>query len=754
MKLKGKEAGQSSKMTLAPADLIIEAKPNQTQAKHSLLVSCSPRLGRLLRECGISTINHKKFLKGNHLPPDTSNVVIIYTAKKEPDAKKVYQHILSQYADMKLHVRSVMLAFKSIKRVQEEFTEEGERKRQATALLSDVSRKVPTVWNAQDIPGFYIDNLGLWNNERDDKPPALICGPIYVDGVTQGIAEEDKCGINVVWMRDTDRTFHVRHIQKRKLHEQSNSFMQELVDLGFFAYPHRERRLAEYLASSARIAKNQILTTGRTGWIENSSDSLVIVRSDGTVLGKHPSNKMVIYQPEKSKPKKIMCSGSVSGWKKNVATNCRGQSILTFAMCFSLLAPLSRFAGTGSNAVHIYGGTTRGKTTTTQIAASIWGNASDPRTSKDSSIELWNATSNGMEGLCAEHNDSLLPMDESGAISDKVKLGELIYMMSGGQGKAAMTKDRDLRDRSQWINAIFSSGELSMKQRIEEEGSTLKGGHQVRILDLPFGDNAIRLTKQMLKKYKSLLSEDEFELMQSSKEKRDEDSQTKDKILKAFVDDMKQACATNFGTVGRAFQRKLVKQAGTAKELKRVLAPLMESSLTRLLDEGAPGTLARTAKLFALAEAAGLIAVRFGFLPLKEEQIRKAIDDVFGIWKIESANIQDSVRGVGSVKDFIEKHVSRIMNVKFTGDVHVHNLAGYHDKEAGLFLLTSKGFKEACDRQDVSVVAKELKTRGFLKVTGKGRLQLRRRAPGSKKARWFYAVKDDILSFNNIGEHE
>ncbi len=50
-----------------------------------------------------------------------------------------------------------------------------------------------------------------------------------------------------------------------------------------------------------------------------------------------------------------------------------------------------------------------GKSTVLRVASSVWGGFDY--------LQSWRATSNGLEGIAAAHNDSLLCLDEIGEIA-------------------------------------------------------------------------------------------------------------------------------------------------------------------------------------------------------------------------------------------------------------------------------------------------------------------------------------------------
>ena len=83
------------------------------------------------------------------------------------------------------------------------------------------------------------------------------------------------------------------------------------------------------------------------------------------------------------------------------------------------------------------GASSTGKSTALKVDASVWGNPT-------SYCRTWRATSNGLEGLAALHNDGLLILDELGQIDPK-EAGEAAYLLANGKGNACATRNGTAR---------------------------------------------------------------------------------------------------------------------------------------------------------------------------------------------------------------------------------------------------------------------------------------------------------------------
>lgn len=108
-------------------------------------------------------------------------------------------------------------------------------------------------------------------------------------------------------------------------------------------------------------------------------------------------------------------------------------------------APLIDPAGEDSGGFYLRGPSSCGETTALKLAASVW---DEPK----ADCRLWRATSNGLEGLAALHNDGLLILDELSQIDPK-EAGENACLLANGRGKA-----RAARQSASWRLIFLSAG--------------------------------------------------------------------------------------------------------------------------------------------------------------------------------------------------------------------------------------------------------------------------------------------------------
>jgi putative DNA primase/helicase len=535
-----------------------------------------------------------------------------------------------------------------------------------------------------------------------------VSGPIWVDAMTRDAAQQ-TWGVVVHWL-DRDGKAHERAFPVALLHElRGQLLVQALAASGLLVQTKSAGLLVEYLG--AFNPPGRVQSVARLGWLPG--DALVYVLPGGTLGG--TCAQAVIFQPERNSPTAtaFRAAGTLVDWRERVAVPCRGNSILIFALCAGFSGPLAKFASLDSGGFHFYGHSSKGKTTALQVAASVWGNGADPADSDSSFIRRWNSTANALEGTAAAHNDGLLALDEMGTC-DAQDFGRVVYNLFGGQGKARMGKDASLLEQRAWRVQVLSTGEISVRQKIEEGNrKPAKAGQLARLIDIPIGDAAIMATAGDRPEY--------------------------------FVDRLKRVTGQCFGTAGPGFLRAFAEMLQTVSSarhevLRRVDAWVSGAPVARL-----ESVEHRALRRFALVAVAGWLASEWDILPFDGEEVDAAVLDVWNRWRGEGDSLPDSARGIASVREFIMKHGARfaILDQSF---IDVRDLAGYRDEERGRWLFTDDGFREACGGQDPREVARELVRRGLMFKNDSDRIKSKHtiKALGSARVS-LYAVRGDIL---------
>jgi putative DNA primase/helicase len=100
----------------------------------------------------------------------------------------------------------------------------------------------------------------------------------------------------------------------------------------------------------------------------------------------------------------------------------------------ALAAPLIGLAGADGFGIHLYEQSSAGKTTTANVASSLYGNPDVLRLT-------WYGTALGLANEAAAHNDALMPLDEIGQGADPVEVYKSAYALFNGTGKLQGAKE-------------------------------------------------------------------------------------------------------------------------------------------------------------------------------------------------------------------------------------------------------------------------------------------------------------------------
>lgn len=541
-----------------------------------------------------------------------------------------------------------------------------------------------------------------------------ISGIVRVEALARN--QQNEAWGRVLWWRDLDGREHRRAIPAQRFHETGQGLAQELAAEGLEIVPGRERKVMAYLGSFRPDARS--LCVEALGWMDTTNDRLAFVLPD-RVLGS-AAKEEIVFQPERYSPtaKTIAAAGDLKDWHEAVASKVIGNPLLMFGVCASLASTLVKPANLDSGGFHLYGASSRGKTTWLQCAASVWGCGADPgQAGQLAMIRRWTVTTNGAEGLAAAHNDLVLPLDEIGSFTSR-DFGPLVYLLAGGQGKTTLDPTRNLKGVRSWRTMLLSTGEKSSRQKIEEEGDNSNRGRRaqanagqlLRLLDIPSGDQIIKVTYGQ----------------------RPAD----------FADSLKDACGRYYGVAGPAFVLKLIEEQREATRLRNEVGLVLALLQKELTPKSACPEVARACRRFALVATAGVLACRLGILPWPEDRAVEAVQAVQDLWHAEADTLTDADRGVLIVGGFCMQNSARFRNAD-DAQALVPNLVGY--RRPGLFLFTSNGFREACGGLNHQAVARELKRRDLLSCNEDGRMTSKVPIAGFDSRPRCYVVKDKIV---------
>ena len=583
-----------------------------------------------------------------------------------------------------------------------------------SAPLEDDSISAPlSLADFPPLPGYRIEAYGVYELAKsEDKPDVrLTLAPCGVIAHSRD-GHRENWGALLLWL-DRDGTRHEAVHPMGRFHEPGGPLPADLANLGLPIIPGRERALLRYFGQG--IAKTRLRAAIQTGW----QDQAPVFVLPSEILGERATDERIVYQPERFSPTRqsVRTEGSLFAWQTDVAMRCEGNPVLAFFMAAALAAPLLSLLRQEGGGFHLYGQTSKGKTTALQVAASVWGDASDPAAGRSTTfVRKWNLTKNATEGLAEAHTDLPLCLDEVGEV-DAQDFGRMVYQLAGGQGKGRMRQDATLLKPKAWRILLLSTGELPAAAVIESQGKMVKGGQAVRLLDVPATDP---LTGQ------GIIAEGS------------------DKAnLAAFVDRLKESCAAHYGWAGPAFIKALIDQ-GLEQVSDELRAAWTVSAETFTPTDASP-EVQRAVKRFAVVAVAGEKAVSLGILPWKPGEAVGCTRLLLARYLAARGGAGTELeQGVECVKAFLHAHGSSRLRDLSREEDRIFSLAGYRDSRNEFFYLTPAGFKEACGGHDPKEVARLLHARGWLDAPDRNHFKRRVRIPGMGRP-WLYAISAEIL---------
>ena len=130
--------------------------------------------------------------------------------------------------------------------------------------------------------------------------------------------------------------------------------------------------------------------------------------------------------------------GTFEQWRDNAARLAGQHTLGVFRMSTALASPLLKLAGQEGGVFHLWGTSSGGKSTLDFLASTVWGRG----TREGGFSRTWSSTANGFENTAAAGNDIAIFLDDTSHVIDARTIVQVIYMVSGGQGKTRMRADK------------------------------------------------------------------------------------------------------------------------------------------------------------------------------------------------------------------------------------------------------------------------------------------------------------------------
>lgn len=433
--------------------------------------------------------------------------------------------------------------------------------------------------------------------------------------------------------------------------------------------------LADWLQRSGSLEIWRVAQA--TGW-----QCGAYIMPDGEIIG--TPEKPVLFNGRSAAAAGYTVKGTPESWRDSVARLARGNPSMMAGIGAALAAPLIGLAGADGFGIHFYEQSSSGKTTTANIASSLYG---EP----DALRLTWFGTALGIANEAAAHNDGLMPLDEVGQGADPDSVAKSAYTLFNGVGKLQGAKEGGNRDLKRWRTVALSTGEMDIETFIASSGRKVKAGQLVRLLNIPL-------------------------------EKAHQHHETHNG--KAHADALKDAYQHNYGAAGRYWIKRLADHQQQAVAAVREA----ESRWRSLIPADYGEQVHRVAARFAVLEAALLFGrVVTGW---DEQECRDAIQHNFNAWIKEfGTGNKEHQQIIEQTEGFLNAYgLSRFAPLPYDPQsLPIRDLAGYrdkgkHDRDAMVFYTFPAAFEDEIARGfNVKHFAKALAGAGMLTPPASGR---------------------------------
>jgi uncharacterized protein (DUF927 family) len=508
-----------------------------------------------------------------------------------------------------------------------------------------------------------------------------ICTAIEVLGRTSS-AGSDSWGKLLRWLDDDGQTHTWVMPSELLANHQGIEIRKYLLSHGVTIEPDpRTQKLLSAYLSQRLDCGSRIYTTTRTGWTEDMSQYVLPDTTVGNSQHKtifHSANGVAAEHPYRQ-------SGSLDEWREHVGRYCSGNSRLVLGVSAAFAGPLLRPLGIEGGGIHYFGPSGSGKSTAQRVAKSVWGTGNSS----------WNTTRNGLEIMAERYNDSLLVLDEIGE-ADAREVGEVVYMLANGVGRARMTQSIEARRIIRWKLIFISSGEVTLADHVQTAGKKVTAGQEVRLLNIP------------------AQAHPQYGLFED----------VGDGQPAEYAKLLTENANKYYGSASREFIRWLITEGVHAIELAR---DIMHAFVFEHVREHHSSEVGRAADRFALIAAAGTLATIAGITGWRHDEARNAAATCFNAWlgARGTEGSSDDDRAIRQVVRFLELHGNSRFEIlgKEYGEIRVANRAGIRDPEAAVFYISPEVFcTEVCNGFEYLWVARLLRERGFLDTDGDNRL--------------------------------
>jgi len=440
--------------------------------------------------------------------------------------------------------------------------------------------------HADDTDPFLVDR-GVYFLKRGSDGRATrewVCASLDVEALTRD-AEGAAWGYLVAF-DDPDGTRKRIALPARMFHGDGAELRARLADDGLrISVGPARNRLTHYIVSRRVVRRVRVVET--IGW-----------HGDGFVLPAKsygPGASDLHYQTAEERPRNLFrLAGTLDEWRGGVAALCIGNPRIAFLVALAFAGPCVHLVEGASGGFHLFGASSKGKTTALAAGASVWG-----RPELGGFVRTWRSTGNAIEATAASLGDTALLLDEMRE-ADPREIVQTVLMLGNGQGKQRMKAGGAQRAPHTWRLLFASTGERTVAEQAALAGLSVDAGAGVRLIEVPVPEAGV------------------FDELHGAPDGA------------AFCDAIRAAALRAYGVAGDAWLEWLTAHRDEAREfLRGCIEELLRGWVEHASDAGQTR---RVAARFALVAAAGELATRAGITGWPAGEAERAARGLFDDW--------------------------------------------------------------------------------------------------------------------------
>lgn len=535
-------------------------------------------------------------------------------------------------------------------------------------------------------PGLYLHSFT--KSEVPVPTDDRISAPLTVEATTSSADGEDFG--RLLKFIDSHDQWHEWAMPMHMLKGSGEELRGELLNQGFTFNTKKRNDFVNYIMDSS--PNRRITAATRIGW---HGDKTFVLPNQ--VIG----GSDVVFQSEVPRENEFKVKGTLEGWQQGIGTLSRYNITLMVSICVALAGPLLKKVNRQGGGIHWFGDSSSGKSTSLEIAASVWGSPDI--------VQSWNATANGLEGVLTMRNDTCLFLDEIDEASPQ-EISKISYMITNGQGKRRAGRLGNAREIQRWRTMTISTGERTLSSIMGDIGKQANSGQLVRLLNIPAGF--------------------EYGIFRDLHGFADG---------RGLADHLKSLCSQDYGHLGPAFIRCLMEKGNLPGILSGLIEAFPKNAISSRLESRAIGML-------LVAAMAGELAIECGLLPWGKEEAFFAITVAYERWrKSQSSGQSEHTRILENISSFTVKNDIRFSSYQGEKDIQpVINRAGWHKGTDGerTYMFLPEALVEAAGKFDKARIVKALQEAGWIVDYDEGRCTKKTRTPMGQKNLYYIRVPD------------